>query len=98
MTPLGKTVSPTSPTSKMSEASLVLGGACQLKASVWKPVYPHPHVAQPPPALKPATLTCCCETWLGVNALLTARVATGVVSPPAVLILTLKVSLKGLLP
>src|SRR5207247_624540 len=64
MTPLGKTMSPTSPISKMSEASPEVG-ASQLKLRVLKPVYPHPHVVQLPPALKPATLTSCCETWLG---------------------------------
>ena len=74
-------MSPTSPISKMSEASPEVG-ASQLKLRVLKPVYPHPHVVQLPPALKPATLTSCCETWLGAKALLTDRVATCVAEPP----------------
>ena len=63
-----------------------------------KPVKPQPHVAQLPPALKPAALTPCVETWLGVKAVLTVSVVRVVLCPFGALTRMSNVSLKGLLP
>src|SRR5215813_6307444 len=96
-TPEAKLTSPTSPISKISEATPD-AGASQEKATCLKPVKPQPHVAQLPPALKPAALTSCVETWLGAKAVLTVSVVRVVLCPFGPLTRMSNVSLKGLLP
>src|SRR5262245_54293127 len=96
-TPEAKLTSPTSPISKISEATPD-AGASQEKATFLKPVKPQPHVAQLPPALKPVALTSCVETWFGAKAVLTVSVVRVVLCPFGPLTRTSNVSLKGLLP
>src|SRR5215469_6115793 len=96
-TPEAKLTSPTSPISKISEATPD-SGASQEKATCLKPVKPQPHVAQLPPALKPAALAACVETWFGVKAVLTVSLVRVVLCPFGALTRMSNVSLKGLLP
>src|SRR5262249_6633299 len=96
-TPGAQWTLPTSPISKISEATPD-AGASQEKATCLKPVKPQPHVAQLPPALKPAALTSRVETWLGAKAVLTVSVVRVVLCPFGPLTRMSNVSLKGLLP
>src|SRR5262249_55377964 len=96
-TPEAKLASPTSPISKMSEATPD-SGASQEKATCLKPVNPQPHVGQLPPALKPAAPTPCVETWFGVKAVFTVSVVSVALCPFGPLTRMSNVSLNGLLP
>src|SRR5215831_6634069 len=96
-TPEAKLASPTSPISKMSDATPD-SGASQEKATCLKPVKPQPHVEQLPPALKPAALTPCVETWFGLKAVFTVSVVSVALCPFGPLTRMSNVSLNGLLP